>query len=147
MVMADERINEHNRAIVDEFRANEGRVGGPFAGHTLLLLHHRGRRSGAEIVSPLAYLPDADDPSTVYVFASAGGRPEHPEWYRNLVAAGKAEIEVGTDRFPVTVREITGAERDRRYAMQVERMPGFAEYERRLDGLRTIPVVALDRAS
>jgi deazaflavin-dependent oxidoreductase (nitroreductase family) len=143
--MADERISEHNLPIVTEFRTNEGRVGGPFEGHTMLLLHNRGRRSGADNVNPLAYLPDPDDPSTVYVFASAAGRPDHPQWYRNLVAAGDAEVEIGTDRFPVAVREITGAERDRIYAMQVARMPGFGEYERSLDGIRVIPVVALRR--
>jgi deazaflavin-dependent oxidoreductase (nitroreductase family) len=144
--MADERISEHNTPIVTEFRANEGRIGGPFAGHTMLLLHNRGRRTGADNVNPLAYLPDPD-PSTVYVFASAAGRPEDPQWYRNLIAAGDAEVEIGTDRFPVSVHEITGPERDRLFALQVERMPGFAEYERRLDGVRTIPVVALRRVS
>jgi deazaflavin-dependent oxidoreductase (nitroreductase family) len=113
----------------------------------MLLLHNRGRRTGADNVNPVAYLRDADDPSTVYVFASAGGRPDHPQWYRNLVAAGDAEVEIGTDRFPVMIREITGAERDRIFALQVERMPGFAEYERRLDGVRTIPVVALSPRS
>ncbi|MDT4937426.1 MAG: hypothetical protein QOG80_1097 [Pseudonocardiales bacterium] len=145
--MADEQIAERNVPIVDEFRANEGHVGGPFEGHTMLLLHNRGRRTGADNVNPVAYLRDADDPSTVYVFASAGGRPDHPQWYRNLVAAGDAEVEIGTDRFPVMIREITGAERDRIFALQVERMPGFAEYERRLDGVRTIPVVALSPRS
>lgn len=113
----------------------------------MLLLHNRGRSSGADYVNPLAYLPDPDDPSTVYVFASAGGRPQHPEWYRNLIAAGDAEVEIGTDRHPVTAREITGPDRDRLYALQVERMPGFAEYERRLQGIRTIPVIALRRAN
>src|SRR4051794_35495748 len=103
--MADERIGERNVPIVEEFRANEGRVGGPFEGHTMLLLHNRGRRSGAGYVNPLAYLGDPNDPSTVYVFASAAGRPEHPEWYRNLIASGDAEVEIGTERFPVTVRE------------------------------------------
>lgn len=145
--MAGERITDRNLPIVNEFRANEGRVGGPFEGHTMLLLHNRGRNSGADYVNPLAYLPDPDDASTVYVFASAGGRPQHPEWYHNLVTSGGAEIEIGTDRYPVTVREITGSERDRRYALQVERMPGFAEYERRLQGIRTIPVIALRRAN
>jgi deazaflavin-dependent oxidoreductase (nitroreductase family) len=109
----------------------------------LLLLHNRGRRTGADNVNPVAYLRDPDDPSTVYVFGSAGGGADHPQWYRNLVTAGDAEVEIGTDRYPVTVREITGPERDRIYAMQVERMPGFGEYERRTDGVRTIPVVAL----
>ena len=145
--MADERIGEHNRPIVEEFRANEGRVGGPFEGHPMLLLHNRGRRSGADNVNPLACLPDPDDLATVYVFASAGGRPEHPQWYFNLIAAGEAEIEVGTDRYPVTVEEITGADRDRLFALQAEEMPPFADYERKLDGVRTIPVVALRRKS
>lgn len=145
--MATEKISEHNQPIVDDFRSNQGRVGGPFEGHTMLLLHNRGRRSGADNVHPLAYLQDADDPATVYVFASAAGRPEHPQWYRNLVAAGSAEVEIGTERFPVAVQEITGSERDRIYALQVERMPGFSEYERRLQGGRTIPVVALRRTS
>jgi deazaflavin-dependent oxidoreductase (nitroreductase family) len=145
--MGAERIVERNVPIVNEFRANEGRIGGPFDGHTMLLLHNRGRRTGVDNVNPLAYLPDPDDPSTVYVFASAGGRPEHPQWYRNLIAAGDAEVEVGTERYPVTVHEITGAERDRIFAMQVEQMPGFADYEQRLDGVRTIPVIALRRMS
>ena len=113
----------------------------------MLLLHNRGRRTGADNVNPLAYLPDADDPDTVYIFASAAGRPEHPQWYRNLVAAGEAEVEIGTERFPVAVVEITGPERDRIFARQVDRMPGFGEYERRLQGARTIPVLALRRPS
>lgn len=145
--MTDERISEHNRPIVAEFRANEGRVGGPFEGHPMLLLHNRGRRSGADNVNPLAYLRDPDDPATVHVFGSAAGRPDHPQWYFNLIAAGEAEVEVGTERYPVTVEEVTGADRDRLYALQVEEMPVFAEYERKLDGQRTIPVVALRRKS
>jgi deazaflavin-dependent oxidoreductase (nitroreductase family) len=145
--MAGEQITERNVPIVTEFRTNQGNIGGPFAGHTMLLLHNRGRRTGADNVNPLAYLHDPDDPATVYVYASAGGRPHHPQWYRNLIAAGDAEVEIGTERFPVTVHEITGAERDRIYAMQVERMPGFGEYERGLDGVRTIPVVGLRRVS
>src|SRR3954453_13378204 len=104
--MADERIGERNVPIVEEFRANEGRVGGHFEGHTMLLLHNRGRRSGADNVNPLAYLPDPDDPSPVYGFAPAGGRPEDPQWYRNLIAAGQAEVEIGIDRFSVTVHEV-----------------------------------------
>jgi deazaflavin-dependent oxidoreductase (nitroreductase family) len=145
--MAQERISEHNQPMVEEFRSNEGRIGGPFEGHTMLLLHNRGRRTGADNVNPLAYLPDADDPATVYVFASAGGRPEDPQWYRNLMAAGDGEVEIGTERFRVKAVEITGPERDRIYALQVERMPGFGEYERRLQGRRTIPVLALRRTS
>jgi deazaflavin-dependent oxidoreductase (nitroreductase family) len=144
--MAGEQILARNVPIVEEFRANGGRIGGPFDGHTMLLLHNPGRRTGADNVNPLAYLPDPDDASTVYVFASAGGRPQHPQWYRNIVAAGHGEVEIGTDRYAVTAQEVTGAERDRLYALQVERMPGFGEYERRLAGIRTIPVVALRRS-
>jgi deazaflavin-dependent oxidoreductase (nitroreductase family) len=136
-----EQIVERNRPIVEQFRANEGRVGAPFEGQPMLLLHHRGRTSNAEHVSPLAYLPGDD--GVLYVFATAGGRPKHPSWYHNLVAAGQAEVEVGTERFPVSVQEMSGAERDRVYAAQVDRMPGFGEYERNLAGVRTIPVIAL----
>jgi hypothetical protein len=81
--MAQERISEHNQPMVEEFRSNAGRIGGPFEGHTMLLLHNRGRRTGVDNVNPLAYLPDAEDPATVYVFASAAGRPEHPQWSRS----------------------------------------------------------------
>jgi|SRR5664279_4017908 len=145
--MSQERISEHNQPVVEEFRSNEGRIGGPFEGHTMLLLHNRGRRTGVDTVNPLAYLPDPEDPATVYVFASAAGRPKHPQWYRNLIAAGEGEVEIGAVRYRVDVVEITGAERDRIYALQVERMPGFGEYERRLHGGRTIPVLALRRTS
>ena len=145
--MAHERISERNQPIVEEFRSNAGRIGGPFEGHTMLLLHNRGRRTGVDNVNPLAYLPEAADPTTVYVFASAAGRPEHPQWYRNLIAAGEAEVEIDSERYHVEVDEIAGAERDRIYALQVERMPGFGEYERRLQGARTIPVIALRRTS
>jgi deazaflavin-dependent oxidoreductase (nitroreductase family) len=140
-----ERILDRNVPIVEDFRANEGRVGGPFAGHPMLLLHHRGRSTGTEMVSPLTYQQDPDDPSTIYVFGSAGGRPAHPQWYRNLVAAGEAEVEVGTDRYAVTAEEITGAKRDRIYALKGQDMPGFLEYERNLKGIRTVPVIALHR--
>jgi len=144
--MAAEHIRDRNVPIVEEFRTNEGRVGGPFAGHTMLLLHNPGRRTGADNVNPLAYLPDPADPATVYVFGSAGGRPKDPQWYRNIIAAGAGEVEIGTERYRVTASEITGAERDRIYALQVERMPGFGEYERNLEGVRVIPVVALRRS-
>ena len=140
-------VNDRNAKIVEEFRANEGRVGGPFANQPLALLHSVGRKSGEEYLTPTAYLAADGDPSTIYVFASAGGRPEHPQWYRNMTAAGKATVEVGTETYPVIVTELTGAERDRVYAEQARRSPGFAEYERKLTGIRTIPVLALRRAA
>jgi deazaflavin-dependent oxidoreductase (nitroreductase family) len=91
------------------------------------------------------YLPDAGDPSTVYVFATKGGAPTNPDWYYNLVSAGQTEVEVGTEEYPVSVNELTGADHDRIYAEQAERYPGFAEYAAQTAGIRTIPVVALKR--
>jgi deazaflavin-dependent oxidoreductase (nitroreductase family) len=140
-------VNDRNAKIVEEFRANDGRVAGPFANQPLALLHYVGRRSGEEFLTPAAYLAADGDPGTIYVFASAGGRPENPQWYRNMTAAGEATVEVGTETYPVIVTELTGAERDRVYAEQARRNPGFAEYERKLAGVRTIPVLALRRAA
>ena len=138
-------MSDWNTKVIEEFRANEGRVGGNFAGAPLTLVHHRGRTSGREFVAPMMYLPDDEDPRTIYVFASKAGAPSHPDWYHNLVAAGAADVEVGTETYPVTVTELTGAERDRVYAEQARRYPGFAEYEQKTAGVRTIPVLALLR--
>lgn len=140
-------MNDFNTQVIEEFRANEGKVGGNFAGAPMVLVHHRGRKSGAEHVAPMMYLADDADPSTIYVFASKAGAPTNPDWYHNLVAAGTAEVEVGTDRYPVTVTELTGANRDRVYAEQASRYPGFAEYEEKARGIRVIPVLALRRSS
>jgi deazaflavin-dependent oxidoreductase (nitroreductase family) len=137
--------SDWNTKIIEEFRANGGKVGGPFEGAPIVLLHHEGRRSGREYVAPVMYLPGDD--GRMYVFASKAGAPTHPDWYHNLTEAGRTEIEVGTERFPVTVSEVTGADRDRIYAEQVSRYPGFGEYEEKTSGIRVIPVLALDRAS
>jgi deazaflavin-dependent oxidoreductase (nitroreductase family) len=134
-----------NARVVEEFRSNQGRVGGPFEGAPITLVHHRGRKSGRDYVNPMMYLADEEDPTRIYVFASNGGAPSHPEWYHNLLAAGAAEVEVGTERHPVTVAEVVDGERDRIYAEQALRYPGFAEYEAKTAGIRTIPVLALRR--
>jgi deazaflavin-dependent oxidoreductase (nitroreductase family) len=134
-----------NAHIIEEFRANEGRVGGNFEGAPMTLVHHRGRRSGRELVNPMMYLRDDEDGDLIYVFASKGGAPSHPDWYHNLVAAGEGEVEVGTERYPVTVTELQGDERDRVYAEQAQRYPGFADYGKKTAGIRTIPVLALRR--
>lgn len=134
-----------NAKIIDEFRKNEGRVGGQFEGAPLALVHHRGRRTGTEYVAPMMYLP-ADQQDVIYVFASKAGAPDHPDWYHNLVAAGSASVEVGAETYPVSVSELTGDERDRVYAEQARRYPGFAEYAEKTAGIRTIPVLALRRA-
>ena len=135
-----------NATIIAEFRANEGRVGGNFEGAPLVLVHHRGRTSGREYVNPVMYLPHDTKPDIIYVFASKAGAPADPDWYRNLTAAGGGSVERGTETYEVTVRELTGAERDRIYAEQARRYPGFAEYERQAAGVRTIPVLELTRA-
>jgi deazaflavin-dependent oxidoreductase (nitroreductase family) len=138
--------NDWNTSIIEEFRANQGRVGGPFEGAPIVLIHHRGRKSGREFVSPLAYLADEQDPRTIYIFGSKAGAPTHPDWYHNLIQAGTGEVEVGIEQYPVTVTEVTGPERERIYAEQTQRIPGFADYEQKTAGIRTIPVLALRRA-
>jgi deazaflavin-dependent oxidoreductase (nitroreductase family) len=138
--------NDWNTGTIAEFRANEGRVGGFFEGAPMVLVHHRGRRSGRERVTPAMYLPHETDRDRIYVFATKSGAPSNPDWYYNLTAAGNGSIERGTETYSVTVREVTGAERDRIYADQARRYPGFAEYERRTAGIRTIPVLELSRA-
>jgi deazaflavin-dependent oxidoreductase (nitroreductase family) len=134
-----------NTHIIAEFRANEGRVGGPFEGAPVTLVHHRGRRTGRQLINPVMYLRDDDDPDTIYVFATKGGAPTDPDWYHNLVAVGDAEVEVGTEQYQVTVSELKGENRDRVYAEQARRYPGFADYEKNTAGIRTIPVLALRR--
>jgi deazaflavin-dependent oxidoreductase (nitroreductase family) len=134
-----------NATVIEEFRANEGRVGGPFEGAPVTLVHHRGRRSGRDYVTPMMYMADDTDPATIYVFASKAGAPSNPDWYYNLTSAGEAEVEVGTERYPVTVGELSGDQRERVYAEQARRYPGFAEYEQKTAGIRTIPVLSLRR--
>jgi deazaflavin-dependent oxidoreductase (nitroreductase family) len=136
-------VPDFNEQVITEFRANEGRVGGVFEGAPMVLVHHVGRTSGKDYISPVVYLPgDAD---SIYIFASKGGAPTDPEWYRNLMAAGQATVEVGTDTYPVVITELSGDERDRVYAEQVKHNPGFGEYEQKTKGIRTIPVLQLKR--
>jgi deazaflavin-dependent oxidoreductase (nitroreductase family) len=142
-------MSDWNTQVIEEFRANGGKVGGNFDGAPMVLLHHRGRSSGTEYLTPLMYLPGevSGDDDVIYVFASAAGAPQDPQWYRNIVTAGQTEVEVGTERYAVRVEDVSGAERDRIYAEQARRYPGFAEYEQKTNGIRTIPVVALHRAA
>ena len=142
--MSDPR--DWNAKTIAEFRANEGKVGGVFEGAPMVLVHHRGRKTGQERVTPAMYLPNDTEPDTIYVFATKGGAPDNPDWYRNLTAAGDGSVERGTETYKVSVRELAGAERDRIYAEQARRYPGFAEYERQTAGVRIIPVLELRRA-
>ena len=133
-------FNDFNRKIIEEFRANGGKVGGGFEGAPMVLLHHRGAKSGTERVSPLVYQADGD---RFVVFGSKGGAPRHPHWYLNLVAHPETTIEVGTETIPVRARVAEGEERELIWTRQKEVMPGFAEYEAKTE--RQIPVVILER--
>lgn len=137
--MAD--VNDWNKKIVAEFRENDGVVGGRFAGIPLLLLHNRGAKSGEPRLNPVAYQQVGD---AFAVFASFNGAPQNPAWYHNLVAHPDVEVEVGTERFPVTARVTTGAERTGIWEQQKADFPGFAEYEEKAG--REIPVILLERA-
>ncbi|OZE95198.1 nitroreductase family deazaflavin-dependent oxidoreductase [Rhodococcoides fascians] len=129
---------DFNDQVVAEFRANHGKVGGPFEGAPLLLLHTVGAKSGADRLSPLMYLPDGD---RYVIFASKAGADTNPAWYHNLLSNPAARIEVGDDTIDVVAREIEGDERDALYRKQAELYSGFADYEKKTT--RVIPVVAL----
>ena len=137
--------NDWNASTIAEFRANEGRVGGPFESASLVLLHHRGRKSQREYVTPVMYLAAERDVNTIYVFASKGGAPTNPDWYDNLLATGEGSVERGAETYAVKVRDVRDGERDRIYDEQARRYPGFAEYAEKTKGVRTIPVLALSR--
>ena len=129
---------DFNAQIIEEFRANEGRVGGTFEGVPLLLLHHTGAKSGERRINPLAYQGDG---GRYVVFASKGGAPTNPAWYHNLKAHPNVTIEVGTNTLAVVASEATGEERERLFRAQAKRVPQFAEYEKQTD--RVIPVIVL----
>jgi deazaflavin-dependent oxidoreductase (nitroreductase family) len=135
-------VNDWNTSIIEEFRANEGRVGGPFEGAPILLLHHRGAKSGTERVNPLAYQDLGG--GALAVFGSKGGAPTNPDWYHNLRANPRARVEVGTETYDVVARVAEGEERERIWEKQKQAMPGFAGYEQ--NTAREIPVVILERA-
>ena len=139
-------MSEWNASTIAEFRANEGRIGGYFEGAPIVLVHHRGRKSRREYVTPMMYLPDDTEPDSIHVFATKSGAPTNPDWYYNLSAAGDGSVERGTETYKVTVRELKDTERDRIYAEQARRYPGYAEYPRRTAGIRNIPVLELRRA-
>jgi deazaflavin-dependent oxidoreductase (nitroreductase family) len=131
-------INDYNQRIIDEFRANGGRPPSWSGTSRLLLVHHRGAKSGVERVNPVAYL---DDGGRYVIFASKAGAPTNPGWYHNLKAHPDTTIEVGSDTVAVTASEVGGEERERLFAAQAERSPQFAEYQQNTD--RVIPVIVL----
>ncbi len=130
--------NDWNKAIIEEFRTNAGKVGGPFAGKSLLLLHTLGAKSGLERVNPVAYVTDRD---RFVIIASKGGAPTNPDWYYNIIANPLVTVEVGTEKYQVRAAVSTEPERTRLYNQMVAMMPGFAEYQ--LKTKRVIPVIIL----
>ena len=134
--------NDWNAQIIDEFRANEGRVGGNFEGAPLLLLHTTGARSGRERVNPVMYQDLGD--GRVAVFASKAGADTNPAWYHNLTANPRVTAEIGTETRHLTARTASDDERAPIWAAQKQTYPGFADYE--ANTARQIPVVILDPA-
>ncbi len=136
-------MNDFNKGVIDEFRANAGKVGGPFEGAPMVLVTHTGKKSGATYTTPLVYSRDGDD---VVIIASMAGAPVHPQWFHNIVANPQVTIEVGADKYTARAEALTeGPERDRLYAAQAAVLPQFKEYQEKA-GSRIIPVVRLVRA-
>ena len=136
--MAD--MNEFNRRVIEEFRTNSGKVGGPFAGASMILLTTKGAKSGRTYTTPLVYSRDGD---RIVIIASKAGAPKNPDWYHNLVANPVITVEVGTEKFQAKARVTSGAERERLYNAQAAQMPVFNEYRQKTK--RDIPVFVLER--
>jgi len=132
--------NDRNQIIIDEFRANSGKVGGPFEGKPLLLLHSVGAKSKQERINPVACITDGD---RLVIIASKGGAPTNPDWYYNVVANPLVEVEYGTERFKAQATVAAEPERTRLFAQMAAFNPGFAEYQ--LKTTRVIPVIILTR--
>ena len=134
--------DDFNTRIIEEFRANKGRVGGPLKDTPLLLLHHIGARSGTVRVTPLAYSPEGDD--RYVIVASNGGSGAHPAWYHNLKASPRADIEVGTETFPVQAEELEGDLRAALWSKLLAASPSLTDYQAKT--ARQIPMFMLTRA-
>ena len=135
-------MSDWNKSIIEEFRANKGKVGGPFAGADLLLLHTKGAKSGLERINPMMYYRDSDQ---YVVIASKGGADTHPDWYYNLLANPDLSVEVGTEQFPVIATVTSEPERTKLYEKMESISSGFTEYKNKTS--RVIPVVTLTRKS
>ena len=132
--------NDYNRQVIEEFRANGGKVSGPFEHTPLLLLTTTGAKSGEHRITPMEYIPDGD---RLLVFASYGGAPTHPDWYHNLVAHPEVTVEVGTETFDAIAVVTEDSERDRLWTKAVEWDPFLAEHQAKTT--RQFPVIALSR--
>jgi deazaflavin-dependent oxidoreductase (nitroreductase family) len=136
-------MSDRNQGIIDEFRANNGKVGGYFTGANLLLLHTVGARTGHKRTNPVVYVTDGD---RLVVIASKGGADSHPDWYHNLLANPIVTVEVGNEQFQARATPVTKEpERSRLYAKMVEHWPSFGEYEKKTT--RKIPAIVLERVS
>jgi len=133
-------VDDFNRSVIDEFRANDGKLSGPFEGAPLLLLTTTGAKSGHKHTTPVVYLRDGD---RIVVFGSKAGAPTHPAWYHNLVANPTVTVEMPGEEFEARAVVIEGEERDRLFGLQKAAMPGFADYEEKTT--RVIPAMALER--
>ena len=133
-------MSDWNKAIIEEFRANDGKVGGQFTDSSLLLLHTTGAKSGLPRVNPTICMADGE---RVVIVASKAGAPTNPDWYHNLVANPEVGVEVGTEKFQARATVASEPERTDLFRKMVTMNPGFAEYERKTT--RVIPVVILTR--
>jgi deazaflavin-dependent oxidoreductase (nitroreductase family) len=140
-VYTKQEFEDFNRNLVQEFRANKGKVGGMFEGAPLLLLTTTGARTGQARVAPLAYTRDN---GRFVVIASKGGSPSHPDWYFNLRANPEVTVEVGEEKFPAMATIQRGDERQRLFDQMAQAMPNFAEYQRNTH--RELPVIVLEQA-
>jgi deazaflavin-dependent oxidoreductase (nitroreductase family) len=134
-------MSDFNTQVIEEFRGNEGKVGGGFNGAPMVLLTTTGAKSGKRTTTPLVYLKEGD---RVYIFASMAGAPTNPAWYHNLVANPRVSVEIGAESYEADAQVVIGGERDRLFAAQVAVMPGFGEYQAKTT--RVIPVIELRRA-
>jgi deazaflavin-dependent oxidoreductase (nitroreductase family) len=132
--------DDFNQQVIAEFRANGGKVGGPFEGAPMVLVTHTGAKSGTRRTTPLVHSRDGDD---VIIIASMGGAPSHPQWFHNMVANPQVTVDLGEGEFEASVTEAQGAERDRLFAAQAAIMPNFDEYQAKTE--RRIPVLVLRR--
>jgi deazaflavin-dependent oxidoreductase (nitroreductase family) len=132
-------MNDWNRRMIEEFRANAGRVGGMWEGRPLLLLTTTGAKSGQRRTNPVMYLREGD---RLFVFASKAGAPTHPDWYHNLLAHPDVTVEIDDQTYDAVAKPVTGEERDRIYTMWAERYPQFREYQEKTT--RMIPVIELE---
>lgn len=135
-------MSDFNKQIIEEFRANDGKVGGHFEGATLLLLHTIGAKSGLERVNPLMTIPDGD---RYVIIASKGGAPDNPDWYHNIIANPEVSVELGAEQFAAVATITEEPERTQLYERVESISSGFTEYKNKTD--RVIPVVALTRKS